>query len=144
MIHVDSVTAAVTGLLEANPVLVSSGFTVQEGEALNAGLRQTPWVGVYPGQLTVAPHTLGGAQPWQAELELLLYVQDGSLKSGTDATQRLGRSQAAVLDALRQHMTLGDTVLMWTELTVTPYKRDVLNDSWLFTNEILLRTQVRA
>jgi hypothetical protein len=144
MIHVDSVTSAVTGLLGADAVLVSSGFTVQEGEALNASLSHTPWVGVYPGQLTVAPRTLGGAPPWQADLELLLYVQDGSLSSGQDATRRLGRAQAAVLDALRQHPTLGGAVLLWSELTVTPYKRDLLNDTWLFMNEILLRAQVRA
>src|SRR5689334_289770 len=116
MIHVDSVTAAVTGLLAADPVLVSSAFTVQEGEALNASLNQTPWVGVYPGALTVAPRTLGGAQPWQADLELLLYVQDGSLTCGADATQRLGRSQAAVLNALRANPSLGGTVLLWSEL----------------------------
>lgn len=144
MIHVDSVTAAVTALLEADPVLVSSGFTVREGETLNGTLGQTPWVGVYPGQLTVAPHTLGGAQPWQAELELLLYVQEGSFNSATDATRRLGRAQAAVLAALRGQPTLGGTVLRWTELSVTPYQRDVLSDSWLFTNELLLRAQVRA
>jgi hypothetical protein len=144
MIHVDSVTAAVTALLEADPVLVSSGFTVREGEALNAGLGQTPWVGVYPGQLTVAPHTLGGTQPWQAHLELLLYVQEGSFNSATDATRRLGRAQAAVLEALRKHPSLGGTVLLWSELSATPYKRDVLSDSWLFTNELLLRTHVRG
>jgi hypothetical protein len=144
MICVDSVTAAVTSLLAADPVLVSSGFTIEEGVALNASILPAPWVGVYHGQMTVAPHTLGGAQPWQADLELLLYVQDGSMNSSTDANQRLNRAQAVVLDALRGSPTLGGTVLMWTELTVTPYKRDVLSDSWLSTNEILLRAQVRG
>jgi hypothetical protein len=144
MIHVDSITSALTGLLQADPVLVSSAFTVQEGEALNLGLHLTPWVGVYHGHLAIEPHTLGGAQPWQADLELLIYVQDGSHRSGQDATQRLSRSQAAVLDALRQNPTLGDTVLLWTELSVTPFRRDVQNDSWLFTNEVLLRAQIRA
>ncbi len=144
MIHVDSVTAAVTGLLAGDAVLVSSGFTVQEGEALNGSLSQTPWVGVYPGPLSVDPHTLGGAQPWQAELELMLYVQDGSQHSGQDATRRLSRAQFAVLDVLRRNPTLGDTVLIWTGLDVTPFRRDVQNDNWLFTNEVVLRAQLRA
>jgi fumarylacetoacetate (FAA) hydrolase family protein len=144
MIHVDSVTAAVTGLLAADAVLVSSGFVLQEGEALNASLSLTPWVGVYAGNLTVDPHTLGGPQPWQGDLELHLYVQDGSQVSGQNATQRLSRAQAAVLDVLRANPTLGGTVLMWTGLSIAPYKRDVATDTWLFTNEILLRAQVRA
>ena len=38
MIHVDSVTSAVASILAADPVLVSSGFCVQEGEALNGSL----------------------------------------------------------------------------------------------------------
>jgi hypothetical protein len=144
MIHVDSVTAALAGLLAADPVLVSSGFTVQEGEALNGGLNLTPWVGVYHGNLSVDPRTIGGPQPWQGELELLLYVQDGSQSSGEDAARRLNRAQAAVLDVLREHPTLSDAVLIWTGLEISPYRRDVQNDSWLFTNEVLLRTQVRA
>lgn len=144
MIHVDSVTAAVAGLLGAHPVLVSSGFTVQEGEAINGALNLTPWVGVYHGALTVDPATLGGPQPWRGDLEVLLYVQDGSQSSGEDATRRLSRAQAAVLDALRESPTLGDAVLIWNGLDIAPYRRDLANDTWLFTNELRLRTVVRA
>jgi hypothetical protein len=138
------VTSAVASILAADPVLVSSGFCVQEGEALNGSLHLTPWVGVYHGNLTVAPHTLGGSQPWQGDLELLLYVQDGSHRSGQDATQRLNRAQAAVLEVLRGEPSLGGSVMLWSALDIAPFRRDLVNDTWLFTNEILLHAQVRA
>ena len=88
MIHVNSITAALTQALATDPVLVSSGFTVEEGEALNEHLHHTPWVGVYYGTLAIDPHTLGGSTPWRGQLELLLYVQDGSHATGREATQR--------------------------------------------------------
>jgi len=144
MIHVDSVTAALYTRLSSDAVLVSSGFTVQEGEALNADIRLTPWVGVYYGSLPVAPHTLGGATPWQGELELFCYVQAGSHRSGQEATRLLGAAQAAVLRALDGDRTLGGAVLMLTSLVVTPFERNLHEDTWLFTNEIALKADVRG
>lgn len=144
MIHVNSVTAALFTLLSSDTVLVSSGFTLQEGAAFNRDLAATPWVGVYYGNMTVDPHTLGGQQPWQAELELFLYVQQGSHRSGQEATRLLGAAQARVLDVLDAHKTLGDTVLMLNGMVVSPFQRDVEQDTWFFTNEIALKAAVRG
>lgn len=144
MIHVNSVTAALQSLLAADAVLVSSGFTVQEGEALNSNVERTPWVGIYAGTLAVAPHTLGGTQPWRAELDLLLYVQESSHRSGEEATRRLGAAQAAVLDVLNAHKTLGGAVTMLADLSIAPYGRALEQDNWLFTNEIALKAELRG
>jgi hypothetical protein len=144
MIHVHSVTAAVQSLLAADALLVSSAFTVQEGEALNRNVERTPWVGVYAGALGLGPYTLGGVQPWRAELELLVYVQEASHRSGEEATRRLGAAQAAVLDVLNANKSLGGTVTMLGGLTITPYGRDLEDDTWLFTNEIALKAELRG
>ncbi len=144
MIHVDSVTAALFGQLANDPVLVSSGFTVQEGEAFNRDLSRTPWVGVYYGNVSLDPHTIGGVQPWEAQLELFVYVQEGSHRSGQAATRRLGRAQAAVLDVIDADKTLGGTVAMLTGLEIAPFQRDLAEDTWLFTNEIALRVALRG
>lgn len=144
MIHVNSVTAALHDRLASDPVLVSSGFTVQEGETFNRDLNLTPWVGLYYGHLTVEPHTVGGALPWEATLELFLYVQQASHRSGREATRLLGTAQAAVLAVLNAERTLGGTVEMLTGLEVAPFQRDLDEDSWLFTNEIALRARLRA
>jgi hypothetical protein len=144
VIHVNSVTAALQGLLAAHPVLVSSGFTIAEGEAFNRDLNLTPWVGIYHGALRIDPHTLGGAQPWEAQLELFLYVQEASHRSGQEVTRLLGRAQAAVLDAVNADRTLGGSVLMLTGMEVAPFQRDLAEDTWLFTNEIALRAAVRG
>jgi hypothetical protein len=144
MIHVDSVTAALSGLMAGDPVLVSSGFTVQEGEAFNRDPNLTPWVGIYYGSLHVDPHTLGGVTPWQGELELFLYVQEGSHRSGEEATRLLSRAQACVLDILNANKTLGGAVLVFTGIEIAPFQRDLSEDTWLFSNEISLRATVRA
>ena len=144
MIHVESITAALYTQLSSAALLVSSGFTIAEGEPLNQALAHTPWVGVYYGALEIRPHTLGGQTPWQGALELLLYVQDGSHGSGQEATRLLGRAQSAVLDALDADHTLGGAVLTLTGLELAPYRRDVADNSWLFTNELLLRADVRG
>ena len=144
MIHVNSVTSALYTMLSSDGVLVSSGFTIQEGEALNRNVHHTPWLGVYYGAMTIAPHTLGSDQPWNAELELLLYVQEGSHRSGQEATQLLGSAQTRVLDVVNGDKTLAGTVNMLTALTVTPYQRDLEEDTWLFTNEIGLKVDLRG
>ncbi len=144
MIHVNSVTAALTARLAQDPVLTASGFLVEEGEALNRDLNHTPWVGVYYGTVSVDPQTVGGSQPWQAELELFAYVQEGSHRSGQDVTRRLGLAQAAVLAVLDGDRTLGGSVLTITGMDITPFQRDLQDDTWLFTNEIAVRAIVRA
>lgn len=144
MIDVSSVTAAAYTLLSSDAVLVSSGFTVQEGEALNRNVERTPWVGVYTGALNLEPHTLGPGRPWRAELELLVYVQERSHRSGQEATRLLGRAQARVLEALRTDTTLGGAVTALAALAVTPYERDLEQDTWLFTNEIALKAELRG
>jgi hypothetical protein len=144
MIHVNSVTAAVYGLLAADPVLTASGFTIQEGEAFNRDLNHTPWVGIYYGHLAVDPRTLGGVSPWEGNLELFLYVQEGSHRSGREATRLLSQAQGAVLSVLDANKTLGASVLMINGIEVTPFQRDLAEDTWLFTNEISLRTTLRG
>ena len=142
MIHVNSVTAALFTLLSSDSVLVSSGYTIQEGEALNRNVHQTPWVGLYYGTMTLGPHTLGVNRPWKADLELLLYVQEGSHRSGQEATRLLGAAQSRVLDVLDSNKTLDGSVQMMTDLAVTPFQRDLEENTWLFTNEIALKAEL--
>lgn len=144
MIHVNSITAAVHGLLAADTTLTASGFTIAEGEAFNRDLNLTPWVGIYHGTLSVDPHTLGGLQPWAGQLELFLYVQEASHRSGQEVTRRLGQAQAAVLDVLNGDRTLGGSVLSLTGMEVAPFQRDLAEDTWLFTNEIAVKADVRG
>ncbi|MDH5751333.1 MAG: hypothetical protein OEZ59_02810 [Deltaproteobacteria bacterium] len=144
MIHVDSITTALFEILQNDPVLVSSGYTIQEGEALNRDINQTPWVGLYYGSLTLDPHTLGGLIPWKADLELFLYVQEGSHRSGQEATRLLSRAQSAVLQTVCGNRTIGGTVLSLSGLEVTPFQRDLSDNQWLFTNEIAIKAELRG
>ena len=142
MIDVNSVTASVFTLLSSDSVLVSSGFTVQEGEAFNREITHTPWVGIYYGDMTIDPRTLGGNQPWQADLNLLLYVQEGSHHSGQEATRLLASAQTRVLEAINRNKSLSGAAHMITGFVVTPYQRDLTEDTWFFTNEISLKTRL--
>ena len=144
MIHVNSVTSALFTLMSSDSVLVSSGFTVQEGEAFNRDINHTPWVGLYYGEMTIDPHTLGGDRPWQAQIDLFLYVQAGSHLSGQEVTRALARSQSRVLDAVNADKTLGGAVQMLDSITVAPFRRDIHENTWLFTNEIVLKASLRS
>ena len=144
MIHVNSVTSAVFSLLASDPVMVSSAYTVQEGEPFNMSLDYTPWVGLYYGDLTIAPHTLGAERPWQAELDIFLYIQEGSHRSGLEATRLLAMAQSRVLEVLAGDRTLGGSVETLASLTVSPFQRDLAEDTWFFTNEIALKAILRG
>ena len=144
MIHVNSVTSALFTMMSSDAVLVSSGFTIQEGEAFNRDVNLTPWVGIYYGDMSIDPHTLGGDRPWQADLELFLYVQESSHRSGQEATRMLAMSQRRVLDVLNADKTLGDSVQILGSLAVSPFQRDLHGDTWLFTNEIAIKTILRG
>lgn len=144
MIHVNSVTAALFNQLSSDPVLTSSGFVIQEGEAFNTDIGHTPWVGLYYGNLSITPQTLGGTHPWLGELDLFIYVQEGSHRSGQEATRLLSQAQNAVLDAMIADRSLGGTVLMLTGMEIAPFQRDLADDSWLFTNEVSLRAELRG
>ena len=144
MIQVNSVTAALHGLLGADPVLTSSGFHISEGEAFNDDINRTPWVGIYHGNLAIDPHTLGGAQPWQGELELYLYVQEAGHGGGQEVTRALNAAQARVLDVLNANRTLLGSVQGIQALRLSPFQRDLREDAWMFSNEISLKTTLRG
>lgn len=144
MIHVNSVTAALHDLLSTDPVLVSSGFHIEEAAAFNQDLNATPWVGIYHGNLLVDPHTVGGNRPWEGQLEVFLYVQEGGHGSGRDVTRRLNQCQARILELLNADRTLGGTVQNISGMEIAPFQRDLAEDTWLFSNEIALKTTVRG
>lgn len=144
MIYVHSVTSALFGILSADPVLTSSGYIVEEGEAFNRDINNTPWVGIYYGNLTIDPQTLGGVKPWEAQMDIFLYVQEGSHRSGQEVTRRLSRAQSAVLNAVNSNKTLNGSVLMTTGMEINPFQRDLTEDTWLFTNEIAFKTTLRG
>ena len=49
-----------------------------------------------------------------------------------------------MLDVLDANKTLSGAVDMLTGMAVTPFQRDLENDTWLFTNEIALKADVRG
>lgn len=144
MIHVNSITSAILTQLSSHSTVISSGFTVQEGEAFNRDLHLTPWVGVYYGNANIDPHTLGSNQPWQAQLELFIYVQEGSHVSGAEATSRLGAAQHLVLEALTGDKTLKGSVQQISGFSISPFQRNLHENAWLFSNEIQMKILVKG
>ena len=144
MIHVNSITAALESLLANDPVLASSGFTVSEGMPYNQDLNRTPWIGIYHGSLRMEPHTLGGGQPWLAEVELHLYVQQAGFQGDGTISRALNQAQSRVFDVLAANATLLGSVAQVSGFESTPFQRDMAEESWMFSNEITLRAQVRG
>jgi len=55
-----------------------------------------------------------------------------------------GRDESRALATIVGDPTLDGTVERITGLQVTPFQRDLLDDTWLFTNEIAVKTAVRG
>lgn len=144
MIWPNSVMHALYTALSSDSVLVSSGVTVELDEVFNSDPNRTPWVGVYFGEVAIEPRRSNVSRPWLAAYSLLVYAQDHSHAGGQDAKDRVNRLLTPVLTAINSDKTLGGTVNIVNGLAVTPFQRNLEEDDWFFTDEILITAEVDA
>ena len=89
MINVSSYTTALYGKL--NTAL--SSYNVERGVRINADPGVCPWVGVYPGQVSSSPKTLGGGTArWAHDVELMFVVQTASFVDDGSSASEIGRA----------------------------------------------------
>ena len=144
MIWPNSVMHALYTALSSDSVLVSSGVTVELDEVFNSDPNRTPWVGVYFGEVAIEPRRSNVSRPWLAAYSLLVYAPDHSHAGGQDAKDRVNRLLTPVLTAINSDKTLGGTVNIVNGLVVTPFQRNLEEDDWFFTDEILITAEVDA
>jgi hypothetical protein len=90
-----------------------AGFTVQRSEPPNETADRTPWIGIYKASESYEPHTIAAGQmPWKVMPGLILVLQCASLKSGSDADERLENAKRLLFEVLEDNLTIGGTVHM--------------------------------
>ena len=143
MIHVDSISQELFFTVASDQAAVNSGFHVQLMPIFNTDRNLLPWVGVYYGDMRIEPLTLGGGKPWQAELEMFVYVQDAGA-SPLEAANRMIQVQKIVMSAVNTVKTLNGVVAQLTEFEVVPFERDNSEPDYFYTDEIRLKYEVRG
>jgi hypothetical protein len=144
MIHVNSITNSLFLLVASDSTLVNSAVKVETLVPFNDKPTLTPWVGVYDGDFTLEPFTIGGNQPWKAQLELNIFVQTMNDRDAVTANNQLFELQNQVMSIVNSNKTLGGTVEMITELSSKPFQRD-MDTSWrCYANQITIKANVRG
>lgn len=105
MINVSSYTSALTAkLITALPTT-----DIERGERINFDPGRCPWVGVYPGNVSTAPKTIGaGANRWASEMQIQVVAQTSSfVNDGQAASDALEALIASIEQAVDADLTLG-------------------------------------
>jgi len=143
-VFVNSVSHSLYTTISSNATLVSSDVFVTLNEPFNTDPNKTPWVGVYFGDITLEPFRISQCDPWQAFYTMRVFVQGTSIDDGQSAHDELDRTLTEVITAINSNRTLDGTVRIVNGITVEPFQRDIDEEQWMFTNELIVQAEVEA
>ena len=146
-IFVNSVSHGIYNLVNSNSIVTTSGFCVELDEVFNTDPNKTPWVGVYFDNVTIIPRVLGITNinnGWLARYTYRIFVQDVSMEDGRIAKDLVNKGLTYVFDALNGDHTLLGSVDTITECSIAPFERNLDEEQWMFSDEIILVAQVDA
>lgn len=141
--NIASVTRALVAQLENWPQVRALGVQVSRSEPLNEDPGSCPWVGVYRDSVEYTSKTLGfGTGYRDANVSLVVAVQQANPKSGQDCEDELEALVTEVAAAILTDVTLGGTVRGITNMKVlyADYRR--VGDSFMQTAAVYLTAQV--
>ena len=138
MINVNSVMNSLYTTISSNSTLVNSDVKTCMNDVFNTDGNMTPWVGVYFNGVTIDPHRIGSSTPWRATYDIRIFAQDMSFDNAQDANDKLDRLMWPLMSAVNSNKNLDGTVHILTNLAVEPFGRNLDDEQWLFTNEIIL------
>ena len=142
MVNLKAVTQAVESILkerlqnylvERNPIRPSDPWKATVNKA---------WVGIYRGDSDYEGHAIG-AQPWLANINVVVEIQVASLTSPEDCEDKLLDAEKAVLDIINTNRNLGGTVDMVMGYSVN---YEVNADARIYYQAVIItiRAQVRT
>jgi len=114
MINLSIITKALQDQLNSNVDVKEflNGKEVIRGEVINMDVNETPWVGVYRGNVKYEPRTLGSMNNWEASPSIRVIVQASHLSSAEQCEIDLEGYVQKILDAVIDDTTIGGTVDM--------------------------------
>ena len=144
MIYVNSISHAVYSSIASDQTIVNSGISVDLNEPFNSDPNRTPWVGIYYGATEITPRRVQSPQPWMANVSFHVFVQAHSFRDSATANDLLQSTVTAVMTAVNCDRNFSNTVLTTKSYSILPYERSIENEQWLFTDEIIIMTEVFA
>lgn len=107
MLDISTLTKALETLLSDNST--TGQFTIERSQRINSDPGRMPWLGIYPGTATTAPHVLGRSnQAWLENVELQIVCQTNDYNDdGAAASDALEVLLKYVMDAVNANLTLG-------------------------------------
>ena len=118
MIQVNTITKAVITAFEQDPEF--SSFVIERSEFVNDNPNRCPWIGVYRGDMTYDPETLGdGADYWTGIMTLRFVVQAANMASGAGAEDDLEGYVETVISKMIEDTTIRSTVDMINSIKVS-------------------------
>jgi hypothetical protein len=142
MISVNSITDRLYTLFATDPVLVGSGFRVQNGAPLNADPELTPWVGILRGGLTLEPYLVGAQAPWRGTLDVLVFHQEFSLLTDPDVLRRVDVSADYLTTLVASNVQLDGLVQKLDRVSTQLFAFDRRSEANFVTHLITLRYAV--
>lgn len=115
MINVSTITAALKTLLDNNAAIAAwpLSMPVVRGDYINEDAGLTPWVGIYRGDVSMEPRTLGMTSGnMEATASIRIVVQQASADSASACEGILEGRVQNVLSAIMADTTIGGTVDM--------------------------------
>ena len=110
MINMKDITSGAKSLLAKNLTDYTIVRNEQRNLDPNIAADGKGWIGVYRGRIEYSTHTVGGVNPYLAEIEIVIEIQVASMKSGEDAEDRLQDAEEEVMDVLNANKQLGGVV----------------------------------
>lgn len=116
--NLNTVTKAVQTLLNSDATLKAllNGKEVVRGEYVNARASDAPWAGIYRGDESWNPRTLGGY--WEVSPSIKIIVQASNSRSSEECEEDVVKIMNAVKQVLINNLTLSSTVDMINDMGV--------------------------
>jgi len=107
------VNTAIQSILDNDPAIraILGSRKVVRDEYINNKPDRTPWVGVYKGEVISSPRTLGHNN-WEEFPSVRIVAQTTNSRSGQECGDALEALILAIKDAMRNDLTLNNTVDM--------------------------------
>lgn len=107
MINITALTTALYDRLVGYAPLAGLNCSIARSTRINFDPSITPWVGVYPGNISTRPRAMGG-KSWDNSVELQIIAQASSLTlDGTAASDILEDVIEKIHAAINSDLTLG-------------------------------------
>lgn len=150
MLNFSEITEALEGQIESYLAGLASPsatrYFVKRSEYINHNKDKTPWIGIYRGNLSYEPRSIGNSLcNWRAIPRVRVVVQGASTRSGEEAENHCENYTQEVLEAILSDYTIGGTVETITGFDIeSTFDRESSKRTFFHMNIITVTLQAKS